>query len=524
MITELKDRQSRKTKYPVVHLKRIKSIFSLLKKRDVIVSLAVFFVSLCVFSAVGIFSRNTPYIFSISPEVAMPDELLTVRGLFFGKERGTTSVYFSDLKVPGSAYEKWSSREIVLRVPEGVDVGQVRVRNSYGFSNGILFTGQDAIPVIAEEARVPAEPPLTVSLTPAEPVAGEEATLTGRGFGEAGAVERVNFFSGDGRRAEILSADALLWSAESVRFVMPDGFPDGGFLTVSTRYGESEPFEFRSDISAVKMIFGESRKVQAELSVSAVNNAPQREKTVFVLPTVPAGFRQQPAAQKGGRPLFAGGREFRLFEDEIKAGGRGGARLPVKVVLKSVAFEPEFVSGRMTVAAFVADLRRLFDENFRFERIPAAGNGAAERPPFAESRTGNALEFAALFAETLESAGVRAEVVSGYYLTEADGAVEHAWVRYRYPRFGFIDTDPTAAQNGFGDRFVEQHRAAAGAVSSRYWEIFDGAYRLPRQFYRGFPVAAADGVFSRQQFYAETAADSRHFEFSEPTVTGVKFR
>ena len=551
MITELKDRQSRKTKYPVVHLKRIKSIFSLLKKRDVIVSLAVFFVSLCVFSAVGIFSRNTPYIFSISPEVAMPDELLTVRGLFFGKERGTTSVYFSDLKVPGSAYEKWSSREIVLRVPEGVDVGQVRVRNSYGFSNGILFTGQDAIPVIAEEARVPAEPPLTVSLTPAEPVAGEEATLTGRGFGEAGAVERVNFFSGDGRRAEILSADALLWSAESVRFVMPDGFPDGGFLTVSTRYGESEPFEFRSDISAVKMIFGESRKVQAELSVSAVNNAPQREKAVFVLPTVPAGFRQQPAAQKGGRPLFAGGREFRLFEDEIKAGGRGGARLPVKVVLKSVAFEPvkeafsadcggrsdeertdplfkpladEFVSGRMTLAAFVAELRRLFDENFRFERIPAAGNRAAERPPFAESRTGNAFEFAALFAETLESAGVRAEVVSGYYLTEADGAVEHAWVRYRYPRFGFIDTDPTAAQNGFGDRFVEQHRAAAGAVSSRYWEIFDGAYRLPRQFYRGFPVAAADGVFSRQQFYAETAADSRHFEFSEPTVTGVKFR
>ena len=86
-----------------------------------------------------------------------------MRGLFFGKERGTTSVYFSDLKVPGSAYEKWSSREIVLRVPEGVDVGQVRVRNSYGFSNGILFTGQDAIPVIAEDARVPAEPVLPFS-------------------------------------------------------------------------------------------------------------------------------------------------------------------------------------------------------------------------------------------------------------------------------------------------------------------------------------------------------------------------
>ena len=142
---------------------------------------------------------------------------------------------------------------------------------------------------------------------------------------------------------------------------------------------------------------------------------------------------------------------------------------------------------------------------------------------FAESRVGDAFEFADLFVETLRHVGVEASSVFGYYLTESGEAVEHAWVRYRYPHFGFIDTDPTAAQNGFNDRFVSEHDGA-GAVSSRYWEIFDGAYRLPRQFYRGFPVAAADGVFSRQQFYAETAADSRHFEFSEPTVTGVKFR
>ena len=412
----MKARQNRDAEHhPVVHLKRTKYLFSLLKKRNVIVSLAVFFVSFAVFLAVYIFSRNTPYIFSISPEVAMPDELLTVRGLFFGKERGTSSVYFSDLKVPGSAYEKWSSREIILRVPEGVDVGPVRVRNSYGFSNGILFTGQDAIPIITANARVTAEAPSIISLDPIEPIAGEEVSLNGRSFGEAGAVERVNFFSDDGRRAEVLSADALLWSTETIRIVMPDGFPDGGFLTVATRYGESSRFEFRTDISAVKLIFGESLKVQADLSVSAVNNGSQRSTAVFVLPTVTVGFRQQPVPSKGGRSLIVEGREFRIFRDEIKASGQNGARLPMNVKLSSVAFEPvkdaffadcggqadlqqvmpliqpiaqEFIGGRMTLAVFVAELRRLFDENFRFERISSAENEGAERPPFAESRVG----------------------------------------------------------------------------------------------------------------------------------------
>ena len=513
-------------------------------------SLAVFFVSFAVFLAVYIFSRNTPYIFSISPEVAMPDELLTVRGLFFGKERGTSSVYFSDLKVPGSAYEKWSSREIILRVPEGVDVGPVRVRNSYGFSNGILFTGQDAIPIITANARVTAEAPSIISLDPIEPIAGEEVTLNGRSFGEAGAVERVNFFSDDGRRAEVLSADALLWSTETIRIVMPDGFPDGGFLTVATRYGESSRFEFRTDISAVKLIFGESLKVQADLSVSAVNNGSQRSTAVFVLPTVTVGFRQQPVPSKGGRPLIVEGREFRIFRDEIKASGQNGARLSMNVKLSSVAFEPikdaffadcggqadlqqvmpliqpiaqEFIGGRMTLAVFVAELRRLFDENFRFERISSAENEGAERPPFAESCVGDAFEFADLFAETLRHVGVEASSVFGYYLTESGEAVEHAWVRYRYPHFGFIDTDPTAAQNGFNDRFVSEHDGA-GAVSCRYWEFFDDSCRLPRQFYRGFPVAAEEGVFSRQQFYAETEDDLRNFEFSPPTLTDIKFR
>lgn len=177
----------------------------------------------------------------------------------------------------------------------------------------------------------------------------------------------------------------------------------------------------------------------------------------------------------------------------------------------------------MTLAVFVAELRRLFDENFRFERISSAENEGAERPPFAESRVGDAFEFADLFAETLRHVGVEASSVFGYYLTESGEAVEHAWVRYRYPHFGFIDTDPTAVQNGFNDRFVSEHDGA-GAVSCRYWEFFDDSCRLPRQFYRGFPVAAEEGVFSRQQFYAETEDDLRNFEFSPPTLTDIKFR
>lgn len=545
--------------------KRGRKYIALLKTRNVIISLSLLFISLIVFSFICIFDRNEPYVFSITPEVAMPDEQLTIRGLFFGPEKGTSSVYISDIKVPGSAYEKWSRFEIVIRIPEEVSFGVVRVRNSYGFSNGKLFTGQKAIPRVEQGAGLPNGVPSVTETEPENPVPGETFVLRGVSFGGRGVVERLIVSSSSYEKQSVIGAyDTEKWEDTEIRCRMPDGFYDGGTVTVVTRYGESQPFEFKPHDGVVGMHFADEGKMQAELSVSAAYRGGGSADAVIVLPSPVSSYRQYPVAVKGGNPRIVDGREFRFFETDLESKEEKVAAVEMKVRLKSVAFEPvrdcffsdcggkatvnrlpaifapaagKFVSGRVSLVDFVDELKNIFDTGFRFSGTAESDTGtdeaekaaSGEQPneaaekPFAESRTGDAFDFAFLYADVLRKSGVEARVVTGYYLPEEGGAVPHAWIEYRYPGFGFIPKDPTAGRNGFRDTFVE-NAPAAGGISFRYLEIFNRNEKLPARLYEGRFIKAEEGVFAGQDFYAELNVPEEEVTVGYPVMTHVKFR
>lgn len=560
--------------------KRGKKYFAFLKTRNVVISLSLLFVSFLVFLLIAVFDRNVPYVFSISPEVAMPDEQLTIHGIFFGPEKGTSSVYISDIKVPVSAYEKWSRFEIIIRIPEEVSFGVVRVRNSYGFSNGKLFTGQKAIPRVEEGAVFLSRMPEIAELAPKTPVSGEILTLSGDAFGEAGAAERLLITSATyGKQITVPAYETQMWSDGEIRLIMPDGFFEGGTVTVITRYGESQPFVFRAADGPVEMYFGDEMKIQADLTVSAVYNGESSADAVFVLPTITADYRQVPLALHGGNPRIIDNREFRFFPTEWNGKGEDSQTLEMKVRLKGVAFEAvedrffadcgrpaqtarvprlfvsavgEFVSGKRSLAGFVAKVRDIFDTEFRFENpalnLPeeaavdngaeasaggasAAGNAEQVKERFdgslTETRAGDAFDFAALFAEVLRNAGVETRVVSGWLLTGDGRGVPHAWIEYRYPGFGWVPIDPTAGQHGFGGVFDEQPENGnliAGEIGAGYLKLFDRDEAVPAQLYRGRFVRDEEGLFSRQDFYAELSVPPENFDIEAPVLTDVRFR
>ncbi len=111
--------------------------------------------------ALGASRPGDPYIVNkdnpIQPSAARVGDLITVYGMNFGLEKGSSEVYFTwsgpqntasgslDLAnlLPARDYDldyvSWSDREIRLRVPDGAASGNVLVRSDKGTSNAAYF-------------------------------------------------------------------------------------------------------------------------------------------------------------------------------------------------------------------------------------------------------------------------------------------------------------------------------------------------------------------------------------------------
>lgn len=108
--------------------------------------------------ASGPAKAGDPWVSAIEPLAAKVGDTITISGMNFGLERGTSEVYFawtggtetvaavsSDLAQLSPArdynldYGTWSDREIVLRVPDGASSGNVLVITDKGRSNSVYF-------------------------------------------------------------------------------------------------------------------------------------------------------------------------------------------------------------------------------------------------------------------------------------------------------------------------------------------------------------------------------------------------
>ncbi len=106
----------------------------------------------------GPMKPGEPYIQRITPEAGYIGTLLTITGMNFGIERGRSAVFFPWIPEKGRetiaiskklpplpapeydySYEKWSDREIQVRVPDGVSSGRIFLETDKGKSNSIYF-------------------------------------------------------------------------------------------------------------------------------------------------------------------------------------------------------------------------------------------------------------------------------------------------------------------------------------------------------------------------------------------------
>ncbi len=106
----------------------------------------------------GPMKPGEPYIRKIIPDSGYIGTLLTVSGMNFGIEKGSSNVFFPWIPEKGREtigitkkltpmpaqeydfnYEKWSDREILIRVPDGVSSGRIFLKTDKGKSNSVYF-------------------------------------------------------------------------------------------------------------------------------------------------------------------------------------------------------------------------------------------------------------------------------------------------------------------------------------------------------------------------------------------------
>jgi hypothetical protein len=97
---------------------------------------------------------KAPRIVSVEPNPAFIGDLVIIQGINFGSSRDTSGVFFTREKNPAFpdenplrmevfdtefGYERWSDREIQVRIPDGTSGGGLDVRTPWGISEPFFF-------------------------------------------------------------------------------------------------------------------------------------------------------------------------------------------------------------------------------------------------------------------------------------------------------------------------------------------------------------------------------------------------
>lgn len=259
---------------------------------------------------------SQPQILSISPQVGVPGDVVTITGSNFGASRDgggdatggveaviagllskigikktaykgaskASDVEFGGYALTRSAYIKWTDDEIVIKLPMNVKDGLVFVRTEKGLSNPAFFSNATEVPMPVT-AALDAPKPVISDMSATSLFIGSLLTISGSGFGGGivGAGSSIQMAGGDTAlgmagfapqvffesAGERMPASALLYDIESwndteIKVRVIDGATSGS-VAVETINGTSESKQLTVRSNGVKY-YGDKRTYVVRLA------------------------------------------------------------------------------------------------------------------------------------------------------------------------------------------------------------------------------------------------------------------
>lgn len=162
------------------------------------------------------FALSAPMLYSINPAQGNPGTQVTLSGLYFGAQQGSSYVAFNAQQ---AQIISWSASQIVCLVPTGSQItGTVAVTVNV---NGTAATGAHQFTVSV---------PTIYTVQPAIDNIGAAVTISGQGFGASQAQSQVTIGG--------ISCFVRSWSETSIQITVPQGLQAGVRNVVVTVNGQ----------------------------------------------------------------------------------------------------------------------------------------------------------------------------------------------------------------------------------------------------------------------------------------------
>ena len=469
-------------------------------------SLVRFLIFVCliggIFAGIIFFSRSSIHantITTVSPQVTVPGERITIEGKHFGHKSIHSWLMIGNNKIKSDRCIEWTDTKIVFEAPDTLyeDILYVVAKNKQG--NAVMLVNQAVFPVSSKHTA-DENLPFIDSLDADSGNVGDLISIHGKNFGHT-RNNSVVLFTGTqntvyaqntpkeavltGAECSESDFDYEFWSDRELRIRVPDA-ADTGNVVIITEAGMSNPMPFRLKNNYGTKIYTDTRTYRLVSEVEISDFLTETPNTFFLQIPLPQKTETQRAVTINSVqpepfvPSYQGASIYRF--NNIESGSKiqirqeysvSRSRVETNVNVTSLkrteqnnpllyaayTEADEFLPADHTVIKKVCrqiigsetnpynKARRIY--TFLTSELSARDSSAADAGrsilTALEEKSGSPYDLALLFCTLARAAGVPAVPTAGLLVDTEQKAVQHWWAEFYVNGFGWVPVDPALA-------------------------------------------------------------------------------
>ena len=275
--------------------------------------LAVAAIAISIVVIIGLRNKPVPEIEEIIPPVGSPGDVIVIKGKNFGEIRDMSYVEFAGSRLTASSYISWQDDTIKLVLPSNIQDGLVVVGVKNQRSKPALFANEVDIPVPVTQSFQTTKPVIS-SLSSSKLGIGSLLTIYGNNFGSSRGQSKVYFTSDYDRAvsgASFLTStikttntvfacdfddDYEYWNNNEIRVRVPDG-AYSGVVFVDTGRERSDSVELTITANAGTKSYNGKKVYLIQYSADISDVVTSDISTITLRCPVPVTSPSQPSLE-----------------------------------------------------------------------------------------------------------------------------------------------------------------------------------------------------------------------------------
>ena len=464
--------------------------------------LAVAAIAISIVVIIGLRNKPVPEIEEIIPPVGSPGDVIVIKGKNFGEIRDMSYVEFAGSRLTASSYISWQDDTIKLVLPSNIQDGLVVVGVKNQRSKPALFANEVDIPVPVTQSFQTTKPVIS-SLSSSKLGIGSLLTIYGNNFGSSRGQSKVYFTSDYDRAvsgASFLTStikttntvfacdfddDYEYWNNNEIRVRVPDG-AYSGVVFVDTGRERSDSVELTITANAGTKSYNGKKVYLVQYSADISDVVTSDISTITLRCPVPVTSPSQPSLEfteitpapvlqnyqnciihqitknRNNLPKSVFRQSFAVYVCEIntdvKAAGVGSYKNMNQTLYEKytkaddvVASDSEAIIslaneivGKETNAYKKAQLifKYMLDNYSVLDKVR---KNDADPLDMLKKASGDAYDYAVIFAALARAAGIPALVDSGILIGQDLSTQAHWWNEIYLYEFGWLPIDVALA-------------------------------------------------------------------------------